>query len=66
VTDHYVNYPIVLVRLSQLRIDELRDLLHSAWRFVASKKSRIAGSAKPKNAANGELHSKELKGSENI
>ena len=42
VTDHYVNYPIVLVRLSQIRIDELRDLLHSAWRFVTSKKKRTA------------------------
>lgn len=40
VTDHYVNYPVVLVRLSQIRMDELRDLLNSAWRFVTSKKRR--------------------------
>ena len=40
VTDHYVNYPIVLVRLSQIRIDELRDLLNAAWRFVTSQKKR--------------------------
>ena len=40
VTDHYVNYPVVLVRLSQIRIDELRDLLTSAWRFVTSEKKR--------------------------
>jgi hypothetical protein len=50
VTDHYVNYPIVLVRLSRIRIDELRDLLTSAWRFVTSQKkptkSRPAGKAK--------------------
>src|SRR6185437_960419 len=39
VTDHYVNYPMVLVRLSQVHVDELRDLLGSAWRFVTSKKS---------------------------
>ncbi len=45
VTDHYVNYPAVLVRLSQIRRDELRDLLDSAWRFVTSQKKRTARSA---------------------
>jgi len=40
VTDHYVNYPMVLVRLSHIRVDELRDLLNSAWRFVTSEKKR--------------------------
>jgi len=40
VTDHYVNYPMVLVRLSQIRIDELRDLLTAAWKFVTSQKKR--------------------------
>ena len=40
VTDHYVNYPAVLVRLSQVQKDELRDLLASASRFVTSKKKR--------------------------
>jgi hypothetical protein len=39
VTDHYRNHPIVLVRLSEVRIDQLRDLLGSAWRFVTSQKS---------------------------
>jgi hypothetical protein len=42
VTDHYVNYPVVLVRLSRIRIDQLRDLLGSAWRFVTAHKSRIS------------------------
>src|SRR5216683_4052774 len=37
-TDHYVNYPVVLVRLSQIRINQMRDLLGSAWRFVTAKK----------------------------
>jgi hypothetical protein len=36
VTDHYRNYPTVLVRLSRIRIDELRDLLGASWRFVTS------------------------------
>jgi len=40
VTDHYVNYPMVLVRLSQIRMDELRDLLNAAWRFVTSQKKK--------------------------
>jgi hypothetical protein len=40
VTDHYVNYPAVLVRLSRIRMDELRDLLNAAWRFVTSQKRR--------------------------
>jgi hypothetical protein len=37
-TDHYVNYPIVLVRLSRIHLDDLRDLLDEAWRFVAGRK----------------------------
>jgi hypothetical protein len=37
-TDHYVNYPIVLVRLSRIRLDALKDLLSVAWRFVTTKK----------------------------
>jgi hypothetical protein len=42
VTDHYVDYPVVLVRLSQIRIDQLRDLLGSARRFVTAQKRRTA------------------------
>lgn len=37
VTDHYVNHPTVLVRLSRIDQDSLRDLLTMAWRFVSSK-----------------------------
>ena len=36
-TDHYVNYPSVLVRLSRIHPDALRDLLGMAWRFVTTK-----------------------------
>ena len=36
-TDHYLAYPIVLVRLSRIQVDALRDLLSMAWRFVAEK-----------------------------
>jgi hypothetical protein len=45
VTNHYMNYPMVLVRLSNVRKDEMRDLLGAAWRFVASQEKR---KAKPK------------------
>src|SRR6266849_5381998 len=37
-TDHYVSYPVVLVRLSRIHSDSLRDLLGMAWRFVTAKK----------------------------
>jgi len=39
VTDHYVKYPMVLVRLSTIRTEELRDLLSSAWKYVTAKKT---------------------------
>lgn len=52
VTDHYLNYPSVLVRLSQIRVDQMRDLLNSAWKFVTSKKKRTASRpAVPKKTA---------------
>jgi hypothetical protein len=39
-TDHYVNYPFVLVRLSRIHRDALRDLLGQAWRIVTAKTKR--------------------------
>jgi hypothetical protein len=36
-TDHYVGYPAVLVRLSAVRHAQLRVLLADSWRFVAPK-----------------------------
>jgi len=36
-TDHYVNYPVVLVRFSRIHPDALVDLLGMAWRFVTAK-----------------------------
>ena len=35
VTDHYVGYNAVLVRLSKVRHDVLRDLLGMAYKYVA-------------------------------
>ena len=34
---HYVNYPVVLVRMSRINQDALRDLLEMSWRFAMSK-----------------------------
>ena len=34
VTDHYVDYSSVLVRLTRIRRDALEDLLQSSRRFV--------------------------------
>jgi hypothetical protein len=50
-TDHYVNHPVVLVRLSRIGADQLRDLLRSALRFITAHESqkisrRSAGSRK--------------------
>jgi hypothetical protein len=39
-TDHYRNYPVVLVRLCGVHPDALRDLLGMAWRFVTAKTHR--------------------------
>lgn len=38
ITEHYRNYPAVLVRLSKVDREELRDLLERAWRGKAPKK----------------------------
>src|SRR5271157_713524 len=37
VTDHYVGYSAVLVRLSRVNPDALRDLLGMAYKFVTRK-----------------------------
>ncbi|HLJ50908.1 MAG TPA: MmcQ/YjbR family DNA-binding protein [Bryobacteraceae bacterium] len=39
-TDHYRNYPIVLVRLSRIEIGQLKDLLSASWRFVTATKAK--------------------------
>jgi hypothetical protein len=36
-TDHYVNYPSVLVRLSRIQPDALRDLLLMSRRFAGAR-----------------------------
>jgi hypothetical protein len=43
ITDHYQNYPWVLVRMSRVHPDALRDLLRGAWRSAAANKERASG-----------------------
>ncbi len=38
--DHYVSHPCVLVRLSRIKHDALRDLVAGAHTFVGSQKRR--------------------------
>jgi hypothetical protein len=40
VTDHYLGYSAVLVRLSRVTRDVLRDLLGMAHKFVTAHKAR--------------------------
>jgi hypothetical protein len=40
ITDHYVKGPVVLVRLSRVSHDALRDLLHASWKFVSANNKR--------------------------
>jgi hypothetical protein len=40
-TEHYADYPIVLVRLSRVRLDALGDLLHMAHALVAAEKRPV-------------------------
>src|SRR5215510_7122979 len=42
-TDHYLNYPWILVRLSQIHRDALKDLVQHAWQLAVKKSSRSVG-----------------------
>jgi hypothetical protein len=39
-TNHYVNYPFVLVRLKSIQAGALKDLLGTAWRLATTKPAR--------------------------
>ena len=43
ITDHYLKYPWVLVRLSQVHPDAMRDLIRMAWRLAGSEKRKTPG-----------------------
>ena len=44
--DHYVNYPVVLVRMSRISEGALRDLLDMSWRFASTTKPKNSHSAR--------------------
>jgi hypothetical protein len=48
--EHYLNYPCVLVRLSRVRADALRDLVAGAHRFVSAKARRKSVGASRRTA----------------
>ncbi len=36
-TDHYENYPAMLIRLNAIRIDDLKELIENVWRELAPR-----------------------------
>jgi hypothetical protein len=54
-TDYYRSYPLVLVRLSRIDRDALRDLLTVSWRLTLPK-ARIRGRSR-RNVENTTRHS---------
>jgi hypothetical protein len=38
ITDHYKNFPAILLRLNAVRVKRLREIVEDAWRFRAPKK----------------------------
>jgi hypothetical protein len=39
ITPHYAPHPLMLVKLSNVRADDLNYLVEQAWRFVAPKRA---------------------------
>jgi hypothetical protein len=52
VTDHYAGYNFVLVRLSRVSPDVLRDLLGMAYKFVTPKAMHQSGVRKRRRGGN--------------
>jgi hypothetical protein len=50
ITDHYLNYPWLLVRLSHVSLADLRELLADAWRNRGPRS--MTGAPNPSAAAN--------------
>jgi hypothetical protein len=39
-TDHYLNYPWILVHLSTIKREALREIINAAWQLATRTKSR--------------------------
>jgi hypothetical protein len=50
VTDHYLKYEWVLVRLSRVHPDAMRDLIRMAWRSAASAAMTKRRASRPRRA----------------
>jgi hypothetical protein len=50
VKPHYEEYPCVLVRLSQIHADALRDLMRMGWEFARSQAKRKSSARRPKTS----------------
>ena len=50
-TPHYDGYPIILVRLDAVDVDELRELVTESWRLRASAREVGAWDAADANGA---------------
>jgi hypothetical protein len=44
ITDHYLNYEWILIRLARVHPDALRDLIRMAWRLASTSKRRSSRS----------------------
>jgi hypothetical protein len=52
-TDHYVDYPCVLVRLGRIGPRTLRGLLRKGWRFVADPSNSVGPRSRTKRNSSG-------------
>jgi hypothetical protein len=54
-TDYYRRYPLVLVRLSRIDQDALRDVLSTSWRLTAAKiRTRRPRAARSRSSRSGQ------------
>ena len=53
VTDYYRRYPVILVRLSLLKREVLRELLAGSWRMTILKRRKTAHRQHKRRRANG-------------
>ena len=60
VTDHYLNYPAVLVRLSRMDTGMVRDLLRMAHKFASSKAAAASRSVRNHRGHRGTQRKKPL------
>src|SRR5262249_50981480 len=45
ITDHYLNYPYMLIRPSKVDPGDLRELLEDAWELCAPRRAHSSGAA---------------------